>query len=43
MDDEPLVLALARNALERAGYQVLAATGGMEALGDTRAERETST
>jgi signal transduction histidine kinase/CheY-like chemotaxis protein len=32
VDDEPIVLSLARNALERAGYQVLAATGGMEAL-----------
>jgi len=31
-DDEPLVLALIRNALERSGYQVLAAANGMEAL-----------
>ena len=32
VDDEPLVLAVTRNALEQSGYQVLAATNGMEAL-----------
>jgi PAS domain S-box-containing protein len=32
VDDEPLVMALARNALERAGYRVLSASGGLEAL-----------
>ena len=31
MDDEPLVLALARNALERSGYSVLTAESGTEA------------
>ncbi len=32
VDDEPLVLSLARNALERAGYRVLAAAGGLDAV-----------
>ncbi len=32
VDDEPLVLALARSALERAGYHVFAAGSGLEAL-----------
>jgi len=32
VDDEPLVLSLARTALERAGYQVLVAAGGLEAV-----------
>ncbi len=32
VDDEPLILSLTRCALERAGYQVLAASSGAEAL-----------
>jgi PAS domain S-box-containing protein len=32
VDDEPLVLSLARNALERSGYTVLVAESGMEAM-----------
>ena len=40
VDDEPMVLALARSTLERAGYRVLTANGGAEAEKIFRSRRD---